>query len=80
MAHTSGGQQVRSDQTETVKGQNGKTMVTAGTIKRLLPCPVKGGQKTEHILESKRKKKKKKTEQEEKKRIRKKTEKKRKKN
>ena len=43
VAHTSGGRQVRTDQTEAVKGQNGKTMVTAGTIKRLLPCPVKGG-------------------------------------
>ena len=41
VAHTFGGRQVRPDQTEAVKGQNGKTLVTAGTIKRLLPCPVK---------------------------------------
>ena len=30
------------DQTKAVKGQNSKTLVTAGTIKRPLPCPVKG--------------------------------------
>ena len=30
------------DQTETVKGQNGKTLVAAGTIKRLSPCPEGG--------------------------------------
>ena len=29
------------DQTKAVKGQNSKTLVTAGTIKRPLPCPVK---------------------------------------
>ena len=28
------------DQTKTVKGQNSKILVTAGTIKRPLPCPV----------------------------------------
>ena len=28
------------DQTKAVKGQNSKTLVTAGTIKRPLPCPV----------------------------------------
>ena len=30
------------DQTKAVKGQNSKTLVTVGTIKRPLPCPVKG--------------------------------------
>ena len=29
------------DQTKAVKGQNSKTLVTAGIIKRPLPCPVK---------------------------------------
>ena len=33
-------QQVHPDQTKAVKGQNSKTLVTAGTIKRPLPCPV----------------------------------------
>ena len=33
--------QVHPGQTKTVKGQNSKTLVTAGTIKRPLPCPVK---------------------------------------
>ena len=28
------------DQTKTVKGQNSKILVTVGTIKRPLPCPV----------------------------------------
>ena len=33
------------DQTKVVKGQNSKTLVTAGTIKRPLPCPVEGIEK-----------------------------------
>ena len=33
--------QVHPDQTKAVKGQNSKTLVTVGTIKRPLPCPVK---------------------------------------
>ena len=37
--------QVHPDQTKTVKGQNSKILVTAGTIKRPLPCPVKGIEK-----------------------------------
>ena len=37
--------QVHPDQTKAVKGQNSKTLVTAGTIKRPLPCPVKGRSK-----------------------------------
>ena len=62
MAHTSGGRQVRPDQIEAVKGQNGKTLVATGTIKRLLPCPEKEIEKTEYFLRSEKK-----TEQEEKK-------------
>ena len=33
--------QVHPDQTKAVKGQDSKILVTAGTIKRPLPCPVK---------------------------------------
>ena len=33
------------DQTKAVKGQDSKTLVTAGTIKRPLPCPVEKGEK-----------------------------------
>ena len=62
MVHTSSGRQVRPDQTETVKGQNGKTLVTAGTIKRLSPCPVGGIEKQSIFSGVKRK-----AEQEEKK-------------
>ena len=36
------GRQVHPGQTKTVKGQKSKILVTAGTIKRPLPCPVKG--------------------------------------
>ena len=39
------GRQVHPDQTKAVKGQNGKTLVARGTIKRLLPCPVKEDRK-----------------------------------
>ena len=35
------GRQVHPGQTKMVKGQNSKTLVTAGTIKRPLLCPVK---------------------------------------
>ena len=34
--------QVHPDQTKAVKGQDSKTLVTAGAIKRPLPCPVEG--------------------------------------
>ena len=34
------GRQVHPDQTKAVKGQDNKTLVTAGAIKRPLPCPV----------------------------------------
>ena len=59
------GRQVHPDQTKAVKGQDRKTLATAGAIKRPLPCPVKkwGDRKTEYILRSEKKK----TEQEEKK-------------
>ena len=50
------GRQVHPDQTKAVKGQDRKTLATAGTIKRLLPCPVEGDRKTEYILRSERKK------------------------
>ena len=53
--------QVHPGQTKTVKGQNSKTLVTAGTIKRPLPCPVKGIEKQRISHKVKRK-----TEQEEK--------------
>ena len=39
-SHRPSGRQVLPDQTKAVKGQNGKTLATAGAIKRLLPCPV----------------------------------------
>ena len=55
VAHTSGGWQVRPDQTKAVKGQNGKTLVTAGTIKRLLPCLVTGIEKNRAFLRSEKK-------------------------
>ena len=37
--------QAHPDQTKAVKGQNSKTLVTTGTIKRPLPCPVWGIEK-----------------------------------
>ena len=72
MSHRPGGRQVRPDQTKAVKGQNGKTLVMAGTIKGPLPCPEKGIEK-QSILRSKKEKQSKKK----KKKIKKKTEKKR---
>ena len=56
------GRQVHPGQIKAVKGQDSKILVTAGTIKRPLQCPVKGDRKTEDIAH----KVKKKTEQEEK--------------
>ena len=56
MSHSPGGWQVHPDQTKMVKGQNGKTLATAGVIKRLLPCPVWGDKKTKYIFGSERKK------------------------
>ena len=71
--HRPGGRQVLPDQTKAVKGQDRKTLATAGAIKRPLPCPGRGS-KTEYILRSEKKKQSKKK----RKKIRKKTEKKRK--
>ena len=56
------GRQVHPGQTKAVKGQDSKILVTAGTIKRPLPCPVKGIEKQRIFHNVKRK-----TEQEEKK-------------
>ena len=53
--------QAYPNQTKAVKGQNSKTLVTAGTIKRPLPCPVKSIEKQRIPHKVKRK-----TEQEEK--------------
>ena len=39
------GRQVHPDQIKAVKGQDRKTLATAGTIKRPLPCPVKRDRK-----------------------------------
>ena len=39
------GRQVHPDQTKAVKGQDRKTLVTVGAVKRSLPCPVKGDRK-----------------------------------
>ena len=47
--------QVHPDQTKAVKGHNSKTPVTAGTIKRPLPCPVKGIEKQRIFHNVKRK-------------------------
>ena len=41
------GRQVHPNQIKAVKGQDRKTLVTAGAIKRPLPCPVGGVEKTE---------------------------------
>ena len=48
--------QAYPDQTKAIKGQNSKTLVTAGTIKRPLPCPVERRGKTGDLSQRKRKK------------------------
>ena len=48
--------QVHSDQTKAVKGQNSKTLVTTGTIKRPLLCPVARIEKQRIAHKVKRKK------------------------
>ena len=59
------GWQVHPDQTKAVKGQDRKTLVTAGAIKRPLPCPVEEVEKQRAYFttlkekQSKRKRKKK---------------------
>ena len=51
------GRQVHPNQTKAVKGQDRKTLATAGAIKRPLPCPVERRiEKTEYILRSEKKK------------------------
>ena len=58
--------QAYPNQTKAVKGQNSKTLVTAGTIKRPLPCPVEGIEKQgsfHNVKEKQSKKKKKRLEQ-----------------
>ena len=45
MSHSPGGRQVRPDQTKAVKGQDGKTLATTDTIKRLLSCPIERREK-----------------------------------
>ena len=52
------GQQVHPGQTKAVKGQDCKTLATAGAIKRPLPCPVEGIEKQGIFYEVKEKKKK----------------------
>ena len=54
MSHRPGGRQVRPDQTKAIKGQNSKTLVTAGTIKGPLPCTDEGIKK-QSILRSEKK-------------------------
>ena len=49
------GQQVHPDQTKAVKGQDRKTLVTAGAIKRPLPCPVEKVEKQSIFCNDKRK-------------------------
>ena len=67
------GQQVHPDQTKAVKGQDRKTLVTAGAIKRPLPCPVERVEKQRAYFttlkekQSKRKRKKRRTKTERKK-------------
>ena len=43
------GRQVHPAQTKAVKGQDRKTLVTAGAIKRPLPCPVEGVENRAHF-------------------------------
>ena len=50
------GRQVHLDQTKAVKGQDRKTLATAGAIKRPLSCPVEGGGKNRVYLRSEKKK------------------------
>ena len=49
------GRQVHPDQTKAVKGQNRKTLVTAGAIKRPLPCPGREVEKQSIFYKAKRK-------------------------
>ena len=71
------GRQVHPDQTKAIKGQDRKTLATAGAIKRPLPCPERRIKKKKNRVYF-RKGKEKIEQEEKKKKIRKKTEKKRK--
>ena len=51
------GRQVHPDQTKVVKGQDRKTLVTVGAIKRPLPCPGREVEKQSIFYEVKKKKK-----------------------
>ena len=51
------GRQVHPDQTKAVKGQDRKTLATAGAIKRPLPCPVKSGDRKQSKSQKKKDKK-----------------------
>ena len=51
------GRQVHPNQTKAVKGQDRKTLVTAGAIKRPLPSPVEGSKKQSTFYKVKRRKK-----------------------
>ena len=71
MSHRFGDRQVHPDQTKAIKGQNGKTLITAGIIKGPLRCPEKGTKKqsiygVERKTEGKKEKKDKKENREEK--------------
>ena len=50
------GRQVHPNQTKAVKGQDRKTLTTAGAIKRPLPCPVEEIEKQSIFYKVKRKK------------------------
>ena len=50
------GRQVHTDQTKAVKGQDCKTLATAGAIKRPLPCPGRRIEKQSIFYEVKKKK------------------------
>ena len=49
------GRQVHPDQTKAVKGQDCKTLATAGAIKRPLPCPGRRDRKQSIFYKVKRK-------------------------
>ena len=49
------GRQVHPDQTKAVKGQDRKTLATAGAIKSPLPCPVKGIENRAHFRSERKK-------------------------
>ena len=54
------GRHVHPDQTKAVKGQDRKTLATAGAIKRPLPCPGRGIKNRVYLRSEKKKQSKKK--------------------